>query len=326
MLARLPILLAGLASLALPQLAAASDRQHWAALAAKSKDGVITLDSASYEDILSEDRDYSVSVVLTALPQRFKCTPCHEFDPSWHRVANSWNRISAPEKNHHFFAKLDFQDGEAVFRKMGLSTAPKIQFHPVLNGPFKANKIATVTYEIDKFGLSAQQLHSWIRNLTPIPFDLHTPFNPVPVIMIPLSLFAMASIAWSSRAFVLPIIQSKIIWGISSVILILTFTSGYMWNKIKNTPYVVTGPNGQVSWFAGGYSNQLGLESQVVAGAYGALSLTIVALTIFVPAQASPSKQRVGVYLWLAMFVVIFSLLVKLFRVKNESYPYKLLF
>jgi hypothetical protein len=36
-----------------------------------------------------------------------------------------------------------------------------------------------------------------------------------------------------------------------------------------------------------------------------------------VPAQSSPSKQRIGVYLWLGMLVVIFSLLIKLFKMKN---------
>jgi hypothetical protein len=50
------------------------------------------------------------------------------------------------------------------------------------------------------------------------------------------------------------------------MILILTFTSGYMWNKIKNAPYVAADQSGKVSWIAGGYQNQLGMESQVVGG------------------------------------------------------------
>jgi oligosaccharyltransferase complex subunit gamma len=39
-----------------------------------------------------------------------------------------------------------------------------------------------------------------------------------------------------------------------------------MWNKIKNAPYVAAGQDGRVSWIAGGYQNQLGLETQVVGG------------------------------------------------------------
>ena len=54
----------------------ADDTAHWSALAARSKAGVITLNSESYEQLLASDREYSVSVVLTALPAQFKCQPC----------------------------------------------------------------------------------------------------------------------------------------------------------------------------------------------------------------------------------------------------------
>lgn len=45
----------------------------------------------------------------------------------------------------------------------------------------------------------------------------------------------------------------------------LTFTSGYMWNKIKEAPYMVVDREGRSQWMAGGFSNQYGAESQVVA-------------------------------------------------------------
>ena len=58
----------------------------------------------------------------------------------------------------------------------------------------------------------------------------------------------------------------------------------------------------------------------------GLLGFSIVALTVFVPGQLNPAKQRIAVYLWLAMLVVVFSLLMKLFKVKNGGYPFHLLF
>ena len=48
----------------------------WAAVAARSPTGVIRLNSESYDQLLAPDRNYSVSVVLTALPEQFKCQPC----------------------------------------------------------------------------------------------------------------------------------------------------------------------------------------------------------------------------------------------------------
>lgn len=64
----------------------------------------------------------------------------------------------------------------------------------------------------------------------------------------------------------MPLIQSRIIWGTGSLVLILTFTSGHMWNKIKNAPYVQAGEGGKMTWIAGGFQNQLGMESQVIGG------------------------------------------------------------
>lgn len=113
-------------------------------------------------------------------------------------------------------------------------------------------------------GLEAPRLQSWISNLTPQPFELHVPFNPTPYIVTPLVLLSLGVGGFTMWPYALPLLQSRIVWGVSSILLILTFTSGYMWNKIKNAPYVTGGPNGQVTWIAGGFQNQLGLESQIV--------------------------------------------------------------
>ncbi|WWC60794.1 uncharacterized protein I303_103370 [Kwoniella dejecticola CBS 10117] len=307
-------------------IAFAADQGHWADLASNSKDGIIKLDSASYEELLASDREYSVSVVLTALPAQFKCQPCHDFDPAFHQVAASWRRKPRHVRDGHFFAQLDFADGQAVYQQLGLSSAPTVQFHPALAGPNKSNKLSVITYELNRNGLTAPPLHAFLNNLTPEGFAFYKPINPINYIAIPASILAIGLSLYSMRKIIVPLVQSRLIWGTFSIILILTFTSGYMWNKIKNAPYVAAGPNGQISWIAGGYSNQLGLESQVVGGIYGILAFSIVALTLLIPAQSSPAKQRVGVYLWLAMLVVVFSLLIKLFRMKNGGYPFALLF
>lgn len=42
-------------------------------------------------------------------------------------------------------------------------------------------------------------------------------------------------------------------------------TSGYMWNQIRHPQYVQAAQNGKVNYIAGGYSNQLGAETHIVA-------------------------------------------------------------
>lgn len=59
-------------------IALAEDAAHWSQIASKSPNGVIKLNSESYEAILGggSDRDYSVVVELTAMGNQFKCQPC----------------------------------------------------------------------------------------------------------------------------------------------------------------------------------------------------------------------------------------------------------
>ena len=115
-------------------------------------------------------------------------------------------------------------------------------------------------------GLGPEPLMAFISPLTPSPFNLHKPFNPIPFIVVPTVILLGAFALYSTWDLLLPLVQSRIIWGVFSIVLILTFTSGFMWNRIKNAPYIGVSQSGHVSWIAGGYQNQLGIESQVVAG------------------------------------------------------------
>jgi oligosaccharyltransferase complex subunit gamma len=62
-----------------------------------------------------------------------------------------------------------------------------------------------------------------------------------------------------------PAIYSRNLWSAISLILILLFTSGHMFNHIRKVPYVANNGKGGVSYVAGGFSNQYGLETQIVA-------------------------------------------------------------
>jgi oligosaccharyltransferase complex subunit gamma len=65
--------------------------------------------------------------------------------------------------------------------------------------------------------------------------------------------------------YLLPIIQNRNLWAAFSLIAILLFTSGQMFNHIRKVPYVAGDGNGGISYFAGGFQNQFGLETQIVA-------------------------------------------------------------
>jgi hypothetical protein len=60
--------------------AQAINKSHFKAKAKSSPNGIIQLDSNSYEELIAstaaEPRDYSVTILLTALDEQYKCAPC----------------------------------------------------------------------------------------------------------------------------------------------------------------------------------------------------------------------------------------------------------
>ena len=117
---------------ALPSLASAANKSKFRDLAEQSKDGIIKLDSALYEELLAPEaipggargRDYAVAVVLTALPVQMQCEPCRKFDPIFREEAASWKRTPKETRDDLFFGVLDFADGQQVFQKV--STALRV--------------------------------------------------------------------------------------------------------------------------------------------------------------------------------------------------------
>jgi oligosaccharyltransferase complex subunit gamma len=61
--------------------------------------------------------------------------------------------------------------------------------------------------------------------------------------------------------FLAPIFQSRWSWAIVTIVTSLVMTSGYMFTRIRGSPF--TGGDG--NWIAGGFQNQYGQEVSVVA-------------------------------------------------------------
>lgn len=93
-----------------------------------------------------------VSQKRTVAPRR--CIPLtprlSEFEPSFRLVSSSWRRQPAHIRDTHFFAELDFSDGQAIYQRLGLSSAPTVQFHPSATGPAKGNKLEVISYDVNR--------------------------------------------------------------------------------------------------------------------------------------------------------------------------------
>lgn len=94
---------------------------------------------------------------------------------------------------------------------------------------------------------------------------IQRPLNYVRIITVTTTLLAIVSFLSVSYPYILPVIQNKNLWAGISLITILLFTSGHMFNHIRKVPYVAGNGQGGISYFAGGFSNQFGMETQIVA-------------------------------------------------------------
>lgn len=60
-----------------------------------------------------------------------------------------------------------------------------------------------------------------------------------------------------------------------------------------------------------------GTDADVVESSDATLAFAFVALSTMVPTLRDPAKQRAGVFLWSAVLILLFSVLMNIFKVKN---------
>ena len=77
-----------------------------------------------------------------------------------------------------------------------------------------------------------------------------------------IGLFTFGTVAYP---YILPVIQNRNLWAAVSLILVLLFTSGHMYNHIRKVPYVTGDGKGGIVYFAAGFQSQYGMETQIVA-------------------------------------------------------------
>jgi len=284
----------------------------------------LKLDDSIYGQLTSAPRDYSVAVLLTALESRFGCQLCREFQPEWDLLSKSWTKGDKKGESRLVFGTLDFTDGKNTFQSLGLQTAPVLLLFQPTHGPHAVADSAPLRYDFTNGPQSAEQVHSWVaRHLNGRPHpEIHRPINWVRVIAFTTTILGTLTFLSVAGPYLLPIIQNRNLWAGISLIAILLFTSGHMFNHIRKVPYVAGDGRGGVSYFAGGFSNQYGLETQIVAAMYGLLSFATISLALKVPRISDPRTQQLAVIIWGGVIFLMYSFLLSVFRIKNGGYPF----
>jgi len=284
----------------------------------------LKLDDSSYDKLTKAPRDYAVIVLLTALETRFGCQLCREFQPEWDLLAKSWTKGDKKGESRLFFGTLDFLDGKNTFQSLMLQTAPVILlFHPT-TGPNSKVDAQPTRFDFTTGPQSAESIHGWLSR--------HLPEGPKPPVARPVNYLKIATVTTAilglitlvtvAAPYILPLLQNRNLWAAFSLIAVLLFTSGHMFNHIRKVPYVSGDGKGGISYFAGGFSNQFGMETQIIAAIYGVLSFATISLAIKVPRIADPKAQQFAVFLWGGIILGMYSFLMSVFRMKNGGYPF----
>ncbi|KZS99246.1 oligosaccharyl transferase subunit OST3/OST6 family [Sistotremastrum niveocremeum HHB9708] len=291
--------------------------------AAASNGGVIDLTTQTFDLLTASDREWSATIQLTALGNTYKCAPCKQFEPSFKTVAKAWSKVAPKHRDNHFFATLDFANGPEVFRRLGLNSAPFVYTYPAAQGDrVPANgKVDPIPFDFTVSEFDPKSFSEGISRFTPvkIPYKPPTDFKPIVSAIV-----AILTLSLGYRV-ALPLLLNRWFWAILSIGSSLIFISGFMFVRIRGNPYVAAGSGG-AQWIAPGYQNQFGMEVQVVAFIYGILTFSFLSMTLFVPRLPSKGRQTLAVGIWSGVTVIVFSVLIGFFKLKNGGYPFRLLF
>ncbi|KAF3058058.1 Dolichyl-diphosphooligosaccharide-protein glycosyltransferase subunit 3 [Daldinia childiae] len=266
----------------------------------------LKLADSSYKKLTSVPRDYSVAVLLTALDARFGCQLCTDFQPEWEVLAKSWAKGDKDGESRLIFGTLDFSNGRDTFISLGLQSAPVLLFFQPTTGPHAVPTVEAIRYDFTG-PQTAEKVHEWLAR--------HLPDRPHPGVI---------GVVFKAWPYILPVIQNRNVWAGLSLIGILMFTSGHMFNQIRKVPYVAGDGRGGINYFAAGFQSQFGLETQIVAFIYGVLSFATISLAVKAPRTRDPKIQQLMVIVWGVILVLMYSFLLSVFRVKNGGYPIKL--
>ncbi|CAD0040697.1 unnamed protein product [Aureobasidium pullulans] len=235
-----------------------------------------TLDDNEYAKLTASPRDYGVAVLLTALEARFGCAICHEFQPEWDLLGKSWTKGDKKQESKLVFGTLDFVNGQRTFQSLMLTTAPVLLYFP------------------------PTPVHSWLsRHVSGPTPPVVRPVNYVKIITTTVAILGTVTAFTVAAPYALPVLQSRNLWAAISLIAVLLFTSGHMFNHIRKVPYVAGDGKGGVSYFAGGFQNQFD--------------------AILAFATISLALKGIATLAWGAVMLAMYSYLLSTFRIKNDG-------
>ncbi|KAJ3108960.1 oligosaccharyl transferase subunit ost3/OST6 [Phlyctochytrium planicorne] len=288
----------------------------------KNPSAPMALDSSSFKLLTEKPRNYSSFIVLTALGKEYNCEPCREFQNELGLVTQGWAKTR--EAARLYIGTLDFKDGQDIFRQLQIQSVPYVLHFPPSEGPhYKVIAKDFELYDLNRRGLKAEDFAGWVENVARVQIKVSRPVDYSVYAVYGAGAISTIMLISIISKNLIEIIRNKRIWISISLCCIILFCSGFMWNQIRGAPY--TGAkDGKPQLIAGGFQSQFVLESQITGVLYGVSAFFIVILSTKIPEISDPNIRRFSVYVGMACFLLSYSVLLRIFKMKNGGYPFTL--
>ncbi|KAJ1803639.1 oligosaccharyl transferase subunit ost3/OST6 [Coemansia sp. RSA 2599] len=295
-------------------------------LAARDSDGLAKLDMDTFmKNVVKENKDYSVVLQLTALSPKYKCGPCKAFDKSLRAVARGWKKQANKGGKDIVFGSLDVEDAEEMFQQMKIDNIPRLMIFPADKGAQAFENPSPRELGLNARTNSPGGMAAKLSGLFGVQIQAEVPVDYLKY----LTNLATAAAALGAVFMVYRHIDLRMlgrnVWSIATILFVLLMTSGFMWNRINNPPYIGQTRSGDAILFAPTNSQQYAVETQIVAITYAVCSLCVVALVRHVPRIQNTDQRNFVTFMFVAALIMTFSYLNSVFRMKIPAYPYKLL-
>lgn len=298
---------------------AALTRQELHQLQVKNNNKVISVTSDNYQQLLTGEKDYHIVLLLSSDSPQINCVLCKEIRPAFELVGDSHIK-DHPSDSSVFFLKAEFMESKELFRILLLNNIPKIYIYPP-----STTSVQEFTEYAFMQGSHSQLLASYLASETGDVFNIYIPTDYFQIAKIGVTTFIIAILIAKFHKKILSFTKSRILWAGISILSVLLLTTGYMFNQIRNTPYINENSSGKISYFLPGQQQQLGVETNIVSFVYGFLSLLVIVLIKKAPELKNNSVNLFAVALVSVLILVFYSALLCIFGLKGMGYPYKLI-
>ncbi|XP_054714356.1 tumor suppressor candidate 3-like [Uloborus diversus] len=285
-----------------------------------SKRTIIRLTGEKFRQFIkATPRNYSFIVMLTALSSHRQCMVCRHAHDEFQLVANSW-RYTQINANRLFFGMVDFDEGPDVFNSLGMNSAPVFMHFPEKGKPKKGDQM-----DIQRIGFQAETIARWISERTDITIRIFRPPNYSGTIALAILITLIGALLYMRRNN-LDFLYNKTSWGLAALCIIFAMTSGQMWNHIRGPPFMHRTSRGTISYIHASSSGQFIVETYIVIILNAAITLGMILLNEAAVPRGDSKKRKIMAVIGMVIFVVFFSLILSVFRMKAQGYPYSFLF